>query len=77
MRLPIVFLSALVLGCGLTASAGSEPGTVRHRLLFAEYGKGPNRFLEVDEEGKVTWEHRPPSISVIFQVLPNGHLLYA
>lgn len=57
------------------ASRGAE--TVHHRLLFAEYGQGPNRFVEVDENGKVTWEHRPPSISVIFQVLPNGHLLYA
>lgn len=45
-------------------------------MLF-EYGKGPNRLLELDASGKVVWEHKPPSIAVIFEVLPNGHVLYA
>lgn len=50
---------------------------IHHRLLFFEYGKGPNRMLELDAQGKVVWEHIPPSIAVIFQVLPNGNVLYA
>ena len=36
--------------------------------------KGDN---EIDATGKVVWEHVPPSIAVIFQVLPNGNVLYA
>jgi hypothetical protein len=50
---------------------------IQHRPLFFEYGKGPNHLLELDASGKVVWEHKPPSIAVIFQVLPNGNVLYA
>lgn len=50
---------------------------IRHKVIFFEYGKGPNRLLELDESGKVVWEHKPPSIAVIFEVLPNGNILYA
>ena len=57
--------------------AGAAESTIQHRLLFFEYGKGPNRLLELDAGGKLVWEHKPPSIAVIFQVLPNGNVLYA
>lgn len=57
------------------ASAAADP--VEHRIMFAEYGKGPNRLVELDTSGKVIWEHKFPSIAVIFQVLPNGHVVYA
>lgn len=67
---PIGILLALTL---LTAVASGEP----RRLLLAEYGSGPNRLLEIDATGKVVWEHKPPSIAVIFEVLPNGNVLYA
>jgi outer membrane protein assembly factor BamB len=50
---------------------------IKHRILCAEYGKGPNRLVEISTEGKLVWEHKFPSISVIFQVLPNGNILYA
>ena len=50
---------------------------VEHRIMFAEYGKGPNRLVELDAKGKVTWEHKFPSIAVIFDVLPNGNVVYA
>src|SRR5262245_50719082 len=63
-----------VLAVGLLGAA--EPA-VKHRVLFAEYGAGPNRLLEVDGDGKVTWEHRPPSIAVIFERLANGNVVYA
>jgi hypothetical protein len=45
--------------------------------MLAEYGRGPNRLLEVSADGKPVWEHRFPSIAVIFQVLPNGNVVYA
>ena len=50
---------------------------VKHRIMFAEYGKGPNRLVELDADGKLVWEYKFPSIAVIFQVLPDGHVLYA
>jgi hypothetical protein len=50
---------------------------IQHRILCAEYGKGPNRLVEISAEGKLVWEHKFPSLSVIFQVLPDGHILYA
>jgi len=50
----------------------------RHRIMVAQYqGPGGNRLIEVSPEGKVTWEHTPPSVCVMFQVLPKQHLLYA
>ncbi len=64
----------LLLGIGSLACA-ADP--VKHRILFAEYGKGPNRLVEVDPEGKVAWEYKLPSLAVIFQVLPGGNILYA
>jgi hypothetical protein len=42
----------------------------------AEYGSGGNRLLEIDAEGKITWEHKPPSVAVIFTVLPNENVIY-
>jgi len=64
-----VVLSAILPGRALAAAA-------KRRLIFTEYGKGPNRFLELDGDGHPVWEHRPPSTTVIFQVLPNGNLLF-
>jgi Domain of Unknown Function (DUF1080) len=66
-----------VLACLLISLAGvqaDEP--IRHRLLFTEYGKGPNRFVELDELGKLVWEFQPPSTTVIFEVQPNGNILF-
>ena len=55
----------------------AEGAPIKHRIMFFEYGKGPNRLLELDANGKVVWEHKPPSIAVLFQVLPSGNILYA
>lgn len=74
--LPLHAAALVVAAFTLVPALGAEnvPG---HRLMFFEYGKGPNRLLELDAMGKVVWEHKPPSIAVIFQVLPNGNVLYA
>jgi outer membrane protein assembly factor BamB len=69
-------VAAIIAGLFIVGvSAAAEP--VKHRILFAEYGRGPNRLVEVDEAGKLAWEYKFPGISVIFQVLPDGHILYA
>src|SRR5947209_13577640 len=69
------FLIATSLLFGTLMGGAVEP--VKHRLMFAEYGKGPNRLVELDAEGRVVWEHKFPSIAVIFHILPRGHVLYA
>ncbi len=74
-RTLLIAASFAALFCVVPSRAG-EPGAGR-RLIFFEYGKGPNRMLELDADGKVVWEHKPPSIAVIFEVLPNGNVLYA
>src|SRR5437588_3102247 len=68
-------LLALTTGAGAARDRGPS-APVRHRIMLAEYGTGPNRLLEVSPDGKVTWEHRFPSIAVIFQPLEDGHVLY-
>ena len=69
-------LLTTILATTLAATApAADP--VKHRILFAEYGKGPNRLVEVGPDGKVAWEYAFPGISVIFQPLPDGHVLYA
>jgi hypothetical protein len=55
--------------------AADAESTVKHRLMFVEYGN--NRIVELDPDGKIVWEHKPPSVTVIFQPLANGHVVYA
>jgi hypothetical protein len=71
-----VSLTATFVLLGLVSPApAADP--VKHRIMFAEYGKGPNRLVELDTDGKLVWEYKLPSIAVIFQALPDGHVLYA
>lgn len=72
-------LAMLLAICGLFAvwESYASGNSIQHRLLFFEYGKGPNRLIELDGKGKLVWEYRPPSIAVIFQVLPGGNVLFA
>lgn len=83
-RRSLVRLGTLALsGLSVEAILGRLPARSqnnevrRHKILFFEYGKGPNRLVELDEFGRLVWEHKPPSIAVIFEVLPNGNILYA
>ena len=74
MRRTTCLAAAVLLGLAPTAAA-ADP--VKHRILFAEYGKGENRLVELDADGKPVWEYKFPSIAVIFQPLPNGNVVYA
>ena len=70
MRLLALFL----LAASLPAAAGRRERT----FMIAQYeGPGGNRLLEVSSEGKVLWEHKVPSLCVMFQPLPNRHVVYA
>ena len=70
----ILFLLANTLPLSPMADAGDAP--IKHRLVLTEYGKGPNRLLELDAEGKLVWEYAPPSTTVIFEVQHNGNILF-
>ncbi len=74
-RIGFVLLVALLPLASGSSRAAETPA--RPRLLVAEYGNTGNRILEISRSGEITWEHRPPSIVVICEPLPNGHLLYA
>lgn len=71
------YLAVIIVLTTQSAMLVAEEKPVRHRILLAEYGKGPNRLIEVSKEGKLVWEHRPPSVCVFFQVLANGNIVYA
>jgi hypothetical protein len=66
-----IILSIALLPAGFAAAAG-----IKHRLMFFEYGNCPNRFVELDADGRIVREFKPRSIAVMFQVLPNGNLVY-
>ncbi len=73
-----ILLAGLASFCVADITAvGGEASPVKHRIMFAEYGNGPNRLVEVSADGRLVWEHKFPSIAVIFNVLPDGHILYA
>lgn len=71
----ITIAVAALLNVAFSAHA-AEPSPGR-RLLVMEYGKGGSRLLEIDANQHIVSEHKPPSLSVIFQALPNGNVLYA
>ncbi|MEI8195512.1 MAG: hypothetical protein WCI73_06360 [Phycisphaerae bacterium] len=72
----LIFLGVLALVISVPLPAFAADAGIKHRLLFTEYGKGPNRFVELDADGTMVWEFTPPSTTVIFQALPNGNILF-
>ena len=67
-----------ILFLSLLASAViAEDTAIKHTIVVAEYGHDNNRLAEVDAEGKITWQYKVPSLAVIFQVLPNGNVVFA
>src|ERR1700677_4086157 len=70
-------LSLVVILSTLPLATSRAEGPIRHRLMFFEYGNCPNRFVELAADGTMIREFRPRSIAVIFQPLPDNHLIYA
>lgn len=70
--------SSVSFACGLLAvGLSASAQETKHRIVFAEYGGAANRLVELDEAGRPVWEYKLPSLSVIFQVLPNGNIVFA
>src|SRR5437762_1964282 len=65
----------ILLGVAVLSAGESRR---RRSIMIAQYqGPGGNRILEVSAEGKLVWEHKVPSLCVIFQALPDHHVVYA
>jgi outer membrane protein assembly factor BamB len=77
--LPMRWTTCLTAATFLLSVAATAPAAdaVKHRILFAEYGKGENRLVELDADGKLVWETKFPSIAVIFQPLADGNIVFA
>src|SRR5258706_2140002 len=60
---------------GPVADAGVvvDAGPIQHHLMVVEY---PGRIMEISTDGKLLWEHMPPSLTVMFNVLPSGNLFF-
>jgi hypothetical protein len=50
-----------------------DPGPVKHHLMAIEY---PGRLVEISDTGQKLWEHQTPSLTVMFNVLPNGNVFF-
>src|SRR5258706_9258664 len=75
MRFLLQACGWLLLGTSLLTAGEARR---QRSLLVAQYqGPGGNRILEVSADGKLVWEHKVPSLCVIFQALPNRHVVYA
>lgn len=63
-------------GTGGTSQGGLpavDMGPVKHHVMAIEY---PGRLVEISAEGTKLWEHQTPSLTVMFNVLPNGNIFY-
>ena len=50
---------------------------VRHRVMIAEYGSAARRLVEFSADGKLTWEHKFPAVTVCFRMTGDGKMLLA
>lgn len=61
-------------GNGGAAKAGaSAGGPIPHHVMVMEY---PGRLVEISAEGQLLWEHRAPSLSLMFTMLENGNVFF-
>ncbi|MDB6123596.1 MAG: hypothetical protein JWQ71_2589 [Pedosphaera sp.] len=77
-RVPVFnkYLIALAVLASLFVSVAGVGGAeaIKHRILLCDY---PQRIIEISADGKLTWEHQTPSVTVMCDVLTNGDILYA
>ncbi len=58
---------------GSGGQAGGPSGPIEHHVMAIEY---PGRLVELSAKGELLWEHSTPSLSVMFNVLPNGNVFF-
>ena len=67
---PTLFLHAADMD-----SSADKP--TRHRVMIAEYGSAARRLVEFSADGKLTWEHKFPALTVCFRMTGDGKILLA
>lgn len=64
-----------VLSLATRAATDDQSGKPPHMML-CEYG-AKNRIVELGADGSILWEHKVPSLAVMFEVRKNGNVIYA
>lgn len=59
------------------AEPADAPTAVKHRVLICEYGSAARRLLEISPDGKLTWEHKFPSLAVVFRPTTADRIVFA
>lgn len=72
----LVVLASLTSSPAISGS-GDEPKPVIHRIMICEYSDAAHRLVEISTEGRLTWEHRFPSIAVCFRMTGEGRVIFA
>jgi hypothetical protein len=74
-----ILLCAAVLTMGVPAAQSQTPATkpVTHRIMICEYSGAAHRLAEISADGKLTWEHKFPSIAVCFRMTGKDQVVFA
>lgn len=72
----IVGMSLLVAVSGKASTATVQTQGHHPHMMICEYG-AKNRLVELGADGSVLWEHKVPSLTVMFEPLKDGHVMFA
>src|SRR5437764_8351505 len=75
MHCRILITGLILVFCSRLALAEDVEAPGMH-ILFSQYTK-TNRLVEMDKDGTILWEHKYPSLVVMFTPLKNGNVMYA
>ncbi len=72
-------LTVAIASSVLTVSVSAETPRKqekKHHFMFNEYSP-VQRIVEMSEDGTILWEHKVPSLCVMFETMKNGNVIYA
>jgi hypothetical protein len=72
----LILMVLLCFCLGRNADAQTDAKQKSHPILVMQYSP-TNRLVELAPDGSVVWEHPVPSLSVMFERLKNGNIVYA
>ena len=76
-RIALSFASWLALAAVSLVRAADPAAPVTHKIMVCEYSDAAHRLVEIGADGKLTWEHKFPSVAVCFRMLPDGSVVFA
>lgn len=76
LRCGLLVLMLIAPSLALSGHA-DESEEVSHRIMVCEYSDAAHRLVEISTEGKLTWEHKFPSIAVCFRMTAEGRVVFA